>query len=54
MTGLFTLDRIRMRNQLGRQATLPQYLQALKAIGVDSMWCPRLRGVAISDSLQLP
>jgi uncharacterized protein YbcV (DUF1398 family) len=33
---MFNLEQInRIHDQLGKQATLPQYLQALKAIGVD-------------------
>jgi len=33
---MFTLDQINpIHDQLGKAATLPQYLQALKAIGVD-------------------
>ena len=33
---MFTLEQInRIHDQLGKQATLPQYLQALKAIGVN-------------------
>jgi uncharacterized protein YbcV (DUF1398 family) len=33
---MFTLEQInRIHDQLGKAATLPQYLQALKAIGVD-------------------
>ena len=33
---MFTLDQInRIHDQLGKAATLRQYLQALKAIGVD-------------------
>jgi uncharacterized protein YbcV (DUF1398 family) len=33
---MFSLEQInRIHDQLGKQATLPQYLQALKAIGVD-------------------
>ena len=33
---MFTLDQINdIHERLGKQATLPQYLQALKAIGVD-------------------
>jgi uncharacterized protein YbcV (DUF1398 family) len=33
---VFTLDQINdIHERLGKQATLPQYLQALKAIGVD-------------------
>jgi len=33
---MFTLEKInRIHGQLGKEATLPQYLQALKAIGVD-------------------
>ena len=33
---MFTLEQInRIHSQLGKQATLPQYLQALKAMGVD-------------------
>ena len=33
---MFTLEQIsRIHDQLGKAATLPQYLEALKAIGVD-------------------
>ena len=33
---MFTLDQINdIHERLGKQATLPQYLQALKSIGVD-------------------